>query len=184
SHQHRVQLLQLRGGRDLVPDPHHPAGPLHRPADRAGPRTPPGRRNAVSVITGSGARALHIDNVSKAFGENLVLTGITQSVMNNEVVCLIGASGSGKSTLLRCVNLLERVDQGAIYLDGSLITGPNVNQNLVRKHIGIVFQSYNLFPHMTVERNITLAPVKVLGLSRAEAVARATELLERFGLAE
>ena len=138
----------------------------------------------MSVITGSGARALHIDNVSKAFGENLVLTGITQSVMNNEVVCLIGASGSGKSTLLRCVNLLERVDQGAIYLDGSLITGPNVNQNLVRKHIGIVFQSYNLFPHMTVERNVTLGPMKALGMSASEAAHEARALLERFGLAD
>jgi len=138
----------------------------------------------VSVITNGGASALHIDNVSKAFGDNTVLTGITQSVMNNEVVCLIGASGSGKSTLLRCVNLLERIDQGAIYLDGSLITGPNVNENLVRKHIGIVFQSYNLFPHMTVERNVTLGPVKALGQSRPEAVDEARTLLSRFGLLE
>jgi polar amino acid transport system ATP-binding protein len=138
----------------------------------------------VSVITDGGASALHIDNVSKAFGDNTVLTGITQSVMNNEVVCLIGASGSGKSTLLRCVNLLERIDQGAIYLDGSLITGPNVNENLVRKHIGIVFQSYNLFPHMTVERNVTLGPVKSLGQSRSEAVDEARTLLSRFGLLE
>jgi polar amino acid transport system ATP-binding protein len=104
--------------------------------------------------------------------------------MNNEVVCLIGASGSGKSTLLRCVNLLERIDQGAIYLDGSLITGPNVNENLVRKHIGIVFQSYNLFPHMTVERNVTLGPVKGLGMSRTEAADEARTLLSRFGLLE
>jgi polar amino acid transport system ATP-binding protein len=143
----------------------------------------------VSVITNGGAsaqreQALHIDNVSKAFGDNVVLTGITQSVMNNEVVCLIGASGSGKSTLLRCVNLLERIDQGAIYLDGSLITGPNVNENLVRKHIGIVFQSYNLFPHMTVERNVTLGPVKSLGQSRPEAADEARTLLSRFGLAD
>jgi polar amino acid transport system ATP-binding protein len=128
--------------------------------------------------------ALKIDNVSKAFGANPVLSGITQSVMNNEVVCLIGASGSGKSTLLRCVNLLERIDRGAIYLDGSLITGPNVNENLVRKHIGIVFQSYNLFPHMTVERNVTLGPVKALGMSKAEARDLAHALLSRFGLAE
>jgi polar amino acid transport system ATP-binding protein len=138
----------------------------------------------VSVITNGGAPALHVDNVSKAFGDNTVLTGITQSVMNNEVVCLIGASGSGKSTLLRCVNLLERIDRGAIYLDGSLITGPNVNQNLVRKHIGIVFQSYNLFPHMTVERNVTLGPVKGLGMSRGEAHDTAVALLERFSLAD
>jgi polar amino acid transport system ATP-binding protein len=138
----------------------------------------------VNSITNAGTSALHIDNVSKAFGDNVVLAGITQSVMNNEVVCLIGASGSGKSTLLRCVNLLERIDQGAIYLDGSLITGPNVNENLVRKHIGIVFQSYNLFPHMTVERNVTLGPVKGLGMSRTEAADEARTLLSRFGLLE
>jgi polar amino acid transport system ATP-binding protein len=111
-----------------------------------------------------------------------VLRGVDLAVAPHEVVCLIGASGSGKSTLLRCVNLLERIDAGAIWLDGQLITGPRVNQNLVRRHIGIVFQSFNLFPHMTVERNVTLAPSRVLGLSRAEAAARAAELLERFGL--
>jgi polar amino acid transport system ATP-binding protein len=103
--------------------------------------------------------------------------------MNNEVVCLIGASGSGKSTLLRCVNLLERIDQGAIYLDGALITGPDVDENLVRRHIGIVFQSYNLFPHMTVERNVTLGPVKGLKMPQAQARETARALLERFGLA-
>jgi polar amino acid transport system ATP-binding protein len=113
-----------------------------------------------------------------------VLRGVDLAVGSHEVVCLIGASGSGKSTLLRCVNLLERIDAGAIRLDGQLITGPGVNQNLVRRHIGIVFQSFNLFPHMTVERNVTLAPVRVLGLSRAEAAGRASELLERFGLAD
>jgi polar amino acid transport system ATP-binding protein len=138
----------------------------------------------VNSITNAGTSALRIDNVSKAFGDNVVLAGITQSVMNNEVVCLIGASGSGKSTLLRCVNLLERIDEGAIYLDGSLITGPGVNENLVRKHIGIVFQSYNLFPHMTVERNVTLGPVKALGMTKAEAHQDARALLERFGLAD
>jgi polar amino acid transport system ATP-binding protein len=127
---------------------------------------------------------LRIDNVSKSFGANKVLDGITQEVMNNEVICLIGASGSGKSTLLRCVNLLERIDNGAIYLGGSLITGPNVNENLVRKHIGIVFQSYNLFPHMNVLRNVTLGPVKALGISKADAAGQARALLERFGLAE
>jgi polar amino acid transport system ATP-binding protein len=111
-----------------------------------------------------------------------VLRGIDLAVAPHEVICLIGASGSGKSTLLRCVNLLERIDAGAIYLDGQSITRPGVNQNLLRQHIGIVFQSFNLFPHMTVERNVTLAPVKVLGLSRAEAAAQARVLLDRFGL--
>ena len=102
----------------------------------------------------------------------------------HEVVCLIGASGSGKSTLLRCVNLLERIDAGTIWLDGQAITRPGVDENAVRRHIGIVFQSFNLFPHMTVERNVTLAPMKVLGLSRAEAASQAAELLDRFGLGE
>jgi polar amino acid transport system ATP-binding protein len=128
--------------------------------------------------------ALGIEGLWKAFGANLVLRGIDLSVAAHEVVCLIGASGSGKSTLLRCVNLLERVDEGTIRLDGQVISGPGVNQNLVRRHIGIVFQSFNLFPHMTVERNVTLAPTKVLGLSRAEAAEQARVLLDRFGLAD
>jgi polar amino acid transport system ATP-binding protein len=128
--------------------------------------------------------ALAIEGLRKSFGRTEVLRGVDLAVAPHEVVCLIGASGSGKSTLLRCVNLLERVDEGAIWLDGQLITGPGVNQNLVRRHIGIVFQSFNLFPHMTVEKNVTLAPVRVLGLSRAEAAGRASELLERFGLSE
>ena len=113
-----------------------------------------------------------------------MLGGIDLSVAQHEVIYLIGASGSGKSTLLRCVNLLERIDAGSVWLDGQLITGPGVDENLVRRHVGIVFQSFNLFPHMTVERNVTLAPVKVLGLARAEAAARADELLERFGLGD
>jgi polar amino acid transport system ATP-binding protein len=136
------------------------------------------------TLRGSGAEALRVEGVRKAFGTNEVLRGIDLSVASHEVSCLIGASGSGKSTLLRCVNLLERIDAGAIYLDGRPITGPGVNENLVRRQIGIVFQSFNLFPHMTVERNVTLAPVKVLGLSRAEAAAQAAVLLDRFGLAE
>ena len=127
---------------------------------------------------------LRIDGIRKAFGANLVLDGITTSVMRNDVVCFIGASGSGKSTLLRCINLLERVDAGAIYLDGQCITAPGIDQALVRRHVGIVFQSYNLFPHMTVEQNVTLAPVKALGQSRAEARQQAAALLDRFGLAD
>ncbi|HEX6525114.1 MAG TPA: amino acid ABC transporter ATP-binding protein [Streptosporangiaceae bacterium] len=125
---------------------------------------------------------LRIEGLRKAFGGNIVLDGINQVVGKNEVVCLIGASGSGKSTLLRCVNLLERVDAGELYLDGQRITDPGVNQDLVRRHIGIVFQSYNLFPHMTVARNVTLGPVKGLRLPRAEAAAEAEALLGRFGL--
>jgi polar amino acid transport system ATP-binding protein len=139
---------------------------------------------AQAPRAGDAAETLRIDGLRKAFGANEVLRGIDLAVAAHEVICLIGASGSGKSTLLRCVNLLERIDAGAIYLDGQLISGPGVNENLVRRHIGIVFQSYNLFPHMTVERNVTLAPMKVLGLSKAEAVSQSRVLLERFGLAE
>jgi polar amino acid transport system ATP-binding protein len=128
--------------------------------------------------------ALRVEGLRKSFGANEVLRGIDLTVAPHEVIGLIGASGSGKSTLLRCVNLLERIDGGAIYLDGQLITGPAVNENLVRQHIGIVFQSFNLFPHMTVERNVTLAPMKVLGLPKAEAAEQAKVLLDRFGLAE
>jgi len=130
------------------------------------------------------AAALQIEGLRKSFGPHEVLRGVDLAVAAHEVICLIGASGSGKSTLLRCVNLLERIDAGTIWLDGQEITRPGVNENAVRRHIGIVFQSFNLFPHMTVERNVTLAPVKVLGLSRAEAAAQAAELLDRFGLGE
>jgi polar amino acid transport system ATP-binding protein len=105
-------------------------------------------------------------------------------VAEHEVVCLIGASGSGKSTLLRCVNLLEPIDAGRIWIEGTEITAQNVRVDKVRRRIGIVFQAFNLFPHMSVMRNVTLAPRKVLKLSAAEADARAMELLERFGLAD
>ena len=126
--------------------------------------------------------ALRIEGLRKSFGAGAVLDGIDLSVPSHEVICLIGASGSGKSTLLRCVNLLERINAGAIYLDGQEITGQNVDEDLVRRHIGIVFQSFNLFPHMTVEQNVTLGPVKALRVSRAEATDSAHTLLRRFGL--
>src|ERR1700745_1146948 len=132
----------------------------------------------------STAEGLRVGGLRKAFGPQEVRRGIDLAVAPHEVVCLIGASGSGKSTLLRCVNLLERIDAGRIWLGGQEITRPGVDGNAVRRHIGIVFQSFNLFPHMTVERNVTLAPVKVLGLSRAEAASQAAELLDRFGLGE
>ena len=134
-------------------------------------------------MTGT-AEALRVENVTKAFGTNKVLDGVSTAVMKNEVLCLIGASGSGKSTLLRCVNLLERVESGSIFLDGEEITANGIDQMLVRRHIGIVFQSFNLFPHMTVERNLTLAPVKALGLPGEEARDQARALLTRFGLAD
>jgi polar amino acid transport system ATP-binding protein len=126
--------------------------------------------------------ALGLEAVHKSFGENEVLRGIDLEVENHEVVCLIGASGSGKSTLLRCVNLLEPLDTGRIFLGGEEITRRGVDVNAVRRRIGIVFQAYNLFPHMTVLRNVTLAPRDVLNLPRAEAESRARELLARFGL--
>jgi polar amino acid transport system ATP-binding protein len=128
--------------------------------------------------------ALRLEGVRKSFGKVEVLKGIDLGVPEHDVVCLIGASGSGKSTLLRCVNLLEPVDEGRIVLLGDEITAEGVKVNDVRRRIGIVFQSYNLFPHMSVLRNVTLAPRRVLGLTRAEAEAEATALLERFGLAD
>jgi polar amino acid transport system ATP-binding protein len=126
--------------------------------------------------------ALRLENVHKSFGDHEVLRGIDLEVAEHEVVCLIGASGSGKSTLLRCVNLLEPLDAGRIWLGDEEITRRRVDVNAVRRRIGIVFQAFNLFPHMTVLRNVTLAPRDVLKLPRAEAEARALELLQRFGL--
>jgi polar amino acid transport system ATP-binding protein len=128
--------------------------------------------------------ALRLEGIHKSFGANEVLRGIDLEVAEHEVVCLIGASGSGKSTLLRCVNLLEPLDAGRIWLAGEEITRRGADVNAVRRRIGIVFQAFNLFPHMSVLRNVTLAPRDVLGLSRAEAEGRAAELLGRFGLAD
>jgi polar amino acid transport system ATP-binding protein len=128
--------------------------------------------------------ALALENVHRSFGEHEVLKGIDLAVDEHEVVCLIGASGSGKSTLLRCVNLLERVDRGRIVVGGEELTARGVNLNRVRRRIGIVFQAYNLFPHMSVLDNVTLAPRKALKLSRSEAEERAVELLERVGLGD
>jgi polar amino acid transport system ATP-binding protein len=127
--------------------------------------------------------AVRLENVHKSFGDNSVLRGIDLRVAPEEVICLIGASGSGKSTMLRCVNLLEPIDAGHIFVSGEEISAPGVDVNRIRRHIGIVFQAFNLFPHMTVLGNITLAPVRALRLSRQEAEVRAVELLERFGLA-
>ena len=128
--------------------------------------------------------SLKLENVHKSFGEHEVLRGIDLDVAEHEVVCLIGASGSGKSTLLRCVNLLEEIDAGRIVIDDVDITARRVDVDRIRRRIGIVFQAFNLFPHMTVLDNVTLAPRKVLGRPRAEAERAATELLDRFGLAD
>jgi polar amino acid transport system ATP-binding protein len=129
------------------------------------------------------SEALLVDGVHKSFGRLEVLRGVDLALAEHEVVCLIGASGSGKSTLLRCVNLLEPIDAGRIVVEGSEITARNVDVNRIRRRIGIVFQAYNLFPHMSVLRNVTLAPTLALRRPRAEAEADAVSLLERFGLA-
>jgi polar amino acid transport system ATP-binding protein len=126
--------------------------------------------------------ALALEDVHKSFGENEVLRGIDLVVQPHEVVCLIGASGSGKSTLLKCVNLIEPIDSGRILVEGEEITANDVDVNRIRRRIGIVFQAFNLFPHMTVVQNITLAPREVLKMDREGASKRALSLLERFGL--
>jgi polar amino acid transport system ATP-binding protein len=128
--------------------------------------------------------SVELRGVRKSFGDHEVLKGIDLTVPEHHVVCLIGASGSGKSTLLRCVNLLEPIDGGQILVAGREVTAPGADANRIRRGIGIVFQAYNLFPHMTVLRNVTLAPREVLGLSATEAEGQAAELLRRFGLAD
>jgi polar amino acid transport system ATP-binding protein len=128
------------------------------------------------------APVLRMESVRKTFGDSVVLRDVDLEVAPHTVTALIGASGSGKSTLLRCANLLEDIDDGAIWLDGEEITDPRADQDAVRRRIGVVFQAYNLFPHMTVLENITLAPRRVHGVSRAEAEERGRELLERLGL--
>jgi polar amino acid transport system ATP-binding protein len=130
------------------------------------------------------AEALRVEGLHKSFGKNPVLRGIDLSVAEHEVICLIGSSGSGKSTLLRCVNLLEPIDAGRIFVEGREITARGVDVNAVRRRIGIVFQSFNLFPHMSVLANVTLGPRKALKLPAAEAETRAMELLRRIGLEE
>jgi polar amino acid transport system ATP-binding protein len=128
------------------------------------------------------SEALRMEDVHKSFGKLEVLRGIDLALEEHEVVCLIGASGSGKSTLLRCVNLLEPIDSGRIVVGGDEVTDRAVDVNRVRREIGIVFQAFNLFPHMTVLQNVTLGPRKARGRSKAEAVAEGDRLLTRFGL--
>ncbi len=133
-------------------------------------------------MIGDNSHFVTLEKVTKSFGDLEVLHGIDLTIDLHQVVCLIGASGSGKSTLLRCVNLLEHVDSGTIVVDGQIVTGAKVDVNTLRRKIGIVFQAYNLFPHMTVMENVTLAPMQALKLSKAEAHARARELLALIGL--
>ena len=132
----------------------------------------------------SAREAIRLEGVHKRFDRDEVLKGVDLSVAEHDVICLIGASGSGKSTLLRCINLLEPVDAGTITVHGREITGRGVDADAVRKQIGIVFQSFNLFPHMSVIENVTLAPRKVLKTPKERADAEARELLERFGLSD
>jgi polar amino acid transport system ATP-binding protein len=127
---------------------------------------------------------IEIRDISKSYGDLSVINRLAMSVEEHQVVSLIGPSGAGKSTLLRCINGLETIDHGEILVHGDRITGPGVDVNALRRDIGIVFQSYNLFPHMTVLRNVTLAPIKVLKLSKEAAEERAMALLTRFGLAD
>lgn len=127
---------------------------------------------------------LRLDGVRKAFGDAVVLDGVDLAVAPHEVVALIGASGSGKSTLLRCINLVERIDDGQIWLGDLDISDPRIVPDRVRVRIGVVFQQFNLFPHLRVIDNVTLASRAVLRIPRAQAEARALELLERVGLAD
>ncbi len=127
---------------------------------------------------------LEIDEVHKSFGHNEVLKGVSLNVERHEVVCLIGASGSGKSTLLRCVNALEDISAGEIRIEGDTVTGAGVDLNALRRDVGIVFQSYNLFPHMSVIDNVMLAPTRVGGINKTQARERGMQLLESVGMAE
>jgi len=127
---------------------------------------------------------LELESVRKSYGDKVVLDDVDLRVERRDVVCLIGSSGSGKSTLLRCVNLLEELDDGVIRLDGREISDPLVDPREVRKRIGMVFQAYNLFPHLSVLDNCTLAPRRVHGVRRRDAEDRARDLLAQFGLSE
>jgi polar amino acid transport system ATP-binding protein len=139
---------------------------------------------SIPPDAGPDGGALAVEHVHKSFGQVEVLRGIDLAVGKHQVVCLIGASGSGKSTLLRCINLIEPIDSGRILLGGVPISDGGIDKNRVRRRIGIVFQAYNLFPHLSVLDNVTLAPRRVLGRPRAEAEARGHELLDRFGVGD
>jgi polar amino acid transport system ATP-binding protein len=130
------------------------------------------------------SNVLELVNIRKSFGSELVLNDLSLAVPEHTATALIGASGSGKSTLLRCINLLESIDDGQIYLDGDEISDPLINVDDVRRRLGMVFQSFNLFPHKTVLENITLSPIKVHGKSKEEANTAAIELLKRFDLSD
>jgi polar amino acid transport system ATP-binding protein len=127
---------------------------------------------------------LRVEGLRKTYGDRVVLSDVDLVVDEHDVVCLIGASGSGKSTLLRCIDLLEHTDDGTVWFQGEDVSDPRVDEQAVRKRIGIVFQAYNLFPHLTVLDNVTLAPRKVHGLAAEDARERALGLLDQFGLGD
>lgn len=127
---------------------------------------------------------IKVENLKKSFGEKKVLRGIDIEIETGEVLTVIGPSGSGKSTFLRCLNLLEEIDEGTIYLDGARITGDDINRDKVRQEMGMVFQSFNLFPHKTALENVTLAPIKVKGMDPKQAREEGIELLNRMGLGD
>ena len=129
-------------------------------------------------------KVLEVKNLRKSFEENVVINDLSISVPDHTATVLIGASGSGKSTLLRCINLLDTIDDGSIYLDGKEISDPEINVDEVRKNLGMVFQSFNLFPHMSVLDNITLSPIRVHKVSKTQARDEAMTLLRRFDLAD
>lgn len=127
---------------------------------------------------------IKVENLKKSFGEKKVLRGIDITIETGEVLTVVGPSGSGKSTFLRCLNLLEDIDEGTIYLDGARITGDDINKDLVRQEMGMVFQSFNLFPHKTVLENVLLAPIKVKGMKKEEVEEKGISLLEKMGLGD
>jgi polar amino acid transport system ATP-binding protein len=137
-----------------------------------------------AALEPAGEALLRVSQIRKSYGEKVVLRDIDLTVRPHDVICLIGSSGSGKSTLLRCLNLLEDVDDGVIVFEGREISDPRVDRREVRSRMGMVFQSYNLFPHLSVLDNCTLAPRRVHGVAKAEAEQRARDLLARFGLAD
>ena len=147
------------------------------------------RSDTVLIIRGK-RKGVHkmgiiqVENLHKHFGSLEVLKGIDYAIEEKQVVCVIGPSGSGKSTFLRCLNLLEEVTEGAVYFEGKKINDPSVNINDIRTEVGMVFQQFNLFPHMTVLDNITMAPIAIRGLSKKDAEALALTLLEKVGLKE
>ncbi len=140
--------------------------------------------NEIAGLSEPGEEVLRLDNVWKAFGDTEVLRGVDLTVTSHQVVALIGASGSGKSTLLRTINLLERVDDGQVFLRGTDISRPQTRADVIRSRIGMVFQQFNLFPHLTVLDNVTLASRKVLGVARSAAEQNARQLLDQVGLAD